>query len=86
MKAMEVVRARLVDGELPHGVREVPLTGTAARAWVGKDPKSGDNALYLKAPARNHGRLFVLLSPTWTQTQLVRLVEHPSAVPLVSTR
>jgi hypothetical protein len=78
------VIAELAVGGLPAGVREVHLTGTRARAWVGKDPRSGDNALYVRAPTRNHKRLFVLLSATWTQKQLIGLLVHPRAVPLVS--
>lgn len=78
------VIAERVTGGLPAGVREVHLPGTRARAWVGHDPRTGDNALYLRAPARNGGRLFVLLSSTWSQRRLIRLVEHPRPVPLVS--
>jgi hypothetical protein len=84
--APDPVVAELVVGGLPAGVRTVPLTGTEARVWVGTDPKSGDNALYVKAPTRNGGRLFALLSTTWSQHQLIDLVKEgtPRAVPLVS--
>jgi hypothetical protein len=82
--APDPVIAELAVGGLPAGVREVHLTGTRARAWVGRDPRSGDNALYLRAPTRNGGRLFVLLSATWSQKRLIGLVAHPRAVPLVS--
>jgi hypothetical protein len=78
------VVAELVVGGLPAGVREVHLTGTKSRAWVGQDPRSGDNALYLRASTRNGGRLFALLSATWSEKQLIGLVAHPRAVPLVS--
>jgi hypothetical protein len=78
------VIAELVVGGLPPGAREVHLTGTRTRAWAGRDPRSGDNALYLRAPARTGGRLFVLLSATWSQKRLIGLVAHPRAVPLVS--
>jgi hypothetical protein len=78
------VIAGRVAGGLPAGVRPVHLTGTRARAWAGRDPRTGDNALYIKAPARSGGRLFVLLSATWSQKRLIGLVAHPRAVPLVS--
>ena len=70
---------------LPEGVTEVPLTGTEARAWIGKDPKTGDNALYVKAPTRNDNRLFALLSSQWSQEQLIDLFKHgsPTTVPMV---
>ncbi len=70
---------------LPEGVTEVPLTGTEARAWIGKDPKTGDNALYVKAPTRNDNRLFALLSSQWSQEQLIDLLKHgsPTTVPMV---
>lgn len=44
------------------------------QAWVGTDPSTGDNALYLEGSGVVGGRLFVLLSPTWTQQQLSQLV------------
>lgn len=71
---------------LPRGLREVHLTGTKARALVGKDPRNGRNAVYVKAPTRNGGNLFALESSQWTQHQLVHLLKHGSdvAVPAVS--
>jgi hypothetical protein len=68
--------AAVVKGGLPSGVREIATPQTSARAWIGKDPKSGDNALYVKAPTRNGGLLFALYSPAWTKHQLVYLFRH----------
>jgi hypothetical protein len=67
------LRVRFQQATLPDGVREVAID-PPARAWVGTDPASGDAAVYVKAPTRNEGRLFVMLSSTWTQDQLVRLL------------
>jgi hypothetical protein len=67
------LRAEVVLQGLPTGVTEVALAGPA-RAWVGTDPRSGDNALYVQAPTRNHGKLFALISSTWSRAQLVHLV------------
>jgi hypothetical protein len=47
------------------------LEGARAKAWVGVDPDSGDNALYFRSPARNGGETFAVLSSSWTQEQLV---------------
>ena len=59
--------------EAPEGVK----------AWLGKDPESGDNAVYVKAPTRNGGVVFALLSPTWTTDQLADLFHNgdPRPVP-----
>jgi hypothetical protein len=70
------LRERLDVDAPPDDATPVPLPGTEAQAWVGVDPESGDNALYLQAPTRNGGRLFALLSPTWTQDQLVELLRN----------
>lgn len=43
-------------------------------AWVGTDPDSGDNALYLTSPIRNGGREFAVVSATWSLQQLQSLV------------
>jgi hypothetical protein len=55
------------------------------RAWVGKDAPSGDAALWVKAPTRNGGALFALMSPTWTTDELADLFHHgdPRPVPVV---
>ena len=57
-----------------------------AKAWVGTDPDSGDQALWVDAPTRNDGRLFALLSPTWTTEQLADLFHNgrPQAVPAIT--
>lgn len=68
------LRAELAVQGLPSGSRPVPLSGTTAKAWVGTDPASGDNALYVRSPARNGGRLFALLSSSWTKEQLIALL------------
>jgi hypothetical protein len=68
------LRVELAVRGLPSDARPVPLSGTTAKAWVGTDPASGDNALYLRSPARNGGRLFAVLSATWTQRQLIALL------------
>jgi hypothetical protein len=67
------LRVRFEQATLPDGVREVAIS-PPARAWVGTDPASGDAAVYVKAPTRNEGRLFVMLSSTWTRDQLVHLL------------
>lgn len=55
------------------------------KAWVGVDPDSGDHAIYVDAPTRNGGQVFALLSPTWTEDQLVDLFHNgrPRPVPAV---
>ena len=78
------MHAELRPGRLPKGVTPVPLSGTEAKAWVGQDPRSGDDALWVKAPTRNDGRLFVLLSSVVSQDELVKLLKgEPTTVPLV---
>ncbi|GAA4701862.1 hypothetical protein [Nocardioides conyzicola] len=56
------------------------------KAWVGVDPDSGDHAIYVDAPTRNGGEVFALLSPTWTEDQLVDLFHNgrPRPAPAVS--
>jgi len=58
---------------------------SGVQAWIGVDPTSGDNAVYVTAPTRNDGRTFAILSPTWTKEQLVDLFRHgqPRPVPAV---
>jgi hypothetical protein len=75
---LRVVRA--VRG-LPPRARPVPLSGTTAKAWVGTDPASSDNAIYLRSPARNGGRLFAILSANWTQRQLIALLRTGTTSP-----
>lgn len=62
-----------------------PMAGAPAgvQAWVGTDQATGHHALWIKAPTRNEGNLFELLSPTWTEDQLMRLFlnRDPREVP-----
>ena len=73
--APDPVRAVFSVRSLPPGAQPVPLTGSAAKAWVGTDPASGDNALYLQSPVRNGGQLFALVSPSLDKAQLIALVK-----------
>ncbi|WP_395695526.1 hypothetical protein [Nocardioides sp.] len=75
-------RAAHVDDLYVQSQVSVPADATridspeGTRAWVGVDPASGDHALYVEAPTRNDGRVFAVLSPTWTRDQLVDLFRH----------
>lgn len=60
---------------VPDDAKPIESAGTG-EAWIGVDPTSGDNAVYVKAPTRNAGQVFAVLSPTWTQDQLVDLYRH----------
>ena len=73
-----------MDSALPDGAKEISAPA-GAQAWVGTDPRTGDNTLWVKAPTRNNGKLFALHSSAWSQEQLVDLFHHGShvAVPLV---
>jgi hypothetical protein len=73
-----------MDATLPDGVTPVSAP-EGVKAWVGKDPVRGDNALWVKAPTRNDGKLFALHSSSWTTDQLVELFHNgsPRTVPLV---
>lgn len=73
--APDPVRAVFSVRSLPPGAQPVPLTDSAAKAWVGTDPASGDNALYLQSPVRNGGQLFALVSPSLDKAQLIALVK-----------
>lgn len=56
------------------------------RAWVGTDPGSGDTALWVEAPTRNEGKLFALMSPTWSAAELTDLFHNgrPQTVPAIT--
>jgi hypothetical protein len=56
------------------------------KAWVGTDPVTGDNAIWVQSPTRNEGDVFALESPTWSSDQLVDLFLHgePRQVPAVT--
>jgi hypothetical protein len=69
---------------IPPGLREIASPDPHVRVWVGKEPKTGDNALYVKAATRFGGELFALVSPTWSQQQLIEVLHHPRPVPAVS--
>lgn len=78
--------AALDVAAVPDGATPVDGAPSGVQAWVGTDPESGDHALYVKAPTRNGGRLFAVLSPTWTEGQLSQLFLHgdPRPVPAAS--
>jgi hypothetical protein len=80
--APDPVFAELDVASLPAGASPVALSGTEAKAWVGTDPQTGDNAVYVKVPTRNGGRLFAVLSATWSQDQLVDLLKAPNPTPV----
>jgi hypothetical protein len=67
---------------VPANARRVSVTRPRFHAWVGKDPKTGDNALYVKVPTRDGGQLFALLSPTWSQQRLIKVFENPQPRPV----
>jgi hypothetical protein len=72
-------------GQVPGDA--TPIDAPApAKAWVGTDPETGDQALWVDAPTRNGGNLFALLSPTWTTDQLADLFHHgePRQVPAIT--
>ncbi|KQW47079.1 hypothetical protein ASC77_18015 [Nocardioides sp. Root1257] len=77
--------ARMSPGAVPEDAQPIDAPD-GVQAWVGTDPQSGDHALYVDAPTRNGGKLFALLSPTWTAEQLTDLFLHgqPRTVPAVS--
>ncbi|MCW2786454.1 MAG: hypothetical protein JWP74_2971 [Marmoricola sp.] len=79
------VYATTEPGPVPDGFTPIATPGTDAKAWVGKDPKTGDNAIYVQIADRNGGNLFALHSAVWTQDQLVDMFHNgtPQAVPLV---
>jgi hypothetical protein len=72
------LRAEFHVDRLPENATPVPLDASTAQAWVGVDPASGDNAIYIKSGARNGGELFALLSSSWSQDQLVDLLKNGS--------
>jgi hypothetical protein len=76
--------ASMEPGPVPDGFTPVSAPN-GAKAWVGKDPQNGDNAIYVQIADRNGGQLFSLHSPVWTQDELVDFFHHgtPETVPLV---
>jgi hypothetical protein len=67
--AAEVIHVFVPDG-LPDGVRPVDVP-EPSKAWVGTDPRSGEVAIYLKAPSRFDGRLFGVSSPSLSEDQMI---------------
>jgi hypothetical protein len=65
----EVIHVFAPDG-LPDGVRPVEVP-SPAKAWVGTDPRSGEVAIYLKAPSRFDGQLFGVSSPSLDEEQMI---------------
>ncbi|HEX4190370.1 MAG TPA: hypothetical protein VHZ06_05190 [Marmoricola sp.] len=78
------VYATTEPGPVPDGFTPVSATN-GAKAWIGKDPATGDNALFVQISDRNGGNLFALHSAVWTQQQLVDMFHNgtPATVPMV---
>jgi hypothetical protein len=75
----------MVRGGLPDGVTAVSVDRTDVKVWAGVDPQTGDNAVFVQvADGDLAGKTYALLSPTWTQAQLIDLFENPVPVPMVS--
>lgn len=41
-----------------------------AKAWVGKDPKTGNSMAWIQSPIRYDGKLIAVTSPTWTVEEM----------------
>jgi hypothetical protein len=65
----DVLHVFVPDG-VPDDARPVEVPAPA-KAWVGTDPRSGEVAIYLKAPTRFDGRLFGISSPSLDEDQMV---------------
>jgi hypothetical protein len=83
------LRAVTNPGAAPADAKPVdPPAGAidGVRAWVGTDPASGDNAIWVQSPSRNDGRVFALMSSSWSQDELVDLFRSgsPRPVPAVT--
>jgi hypothetical protein len=65
----EVIHVFVPDG-LPDGARPVDVP-SPAKAWVGKDPRSGEVAIYLEQPGRFDGKLFGVSSPSLGEAQMI---------------
>lgn len=78
------VYATSEPGPVPDGFTPVSAPN-GAKAWIGKDPATGDNALFVQIADRNGGNLFALHSEVWTQQQLVDMFHNgtPATVPMV---
>lgn len=65
-----------VDGvSLPDDAQPIDAPA-GVRAWIGKDPGTGDLGVWVETPTRNGGELFAVLSPSWTLEQLADLLRH----------
>jgi hypothetical protein len=69
---------------VPASATPVTTTNPNAKTWIGTQPKTGDNALYIQFTDADSGQLYALVSPTWTQQQLIKAFESPMAVPEVA--
>ncbi|WP_460604800.1 hypothetical protein [Jatrophihabitans fulvus] len=64
------------DATLPSDAQQLPASpDRLGQAWLGTDPASGDNAVYVKVETRNSGRLFAVISPVWSKAQLREFLE-----------
>jgi hypothetical protein len=69
---------------VPESATPVTTTNPNAKTWIGTQLSTGDNALYVQFEDGNIHQLYALVSPTWTQQQLINAFESPMAVPEVS--
>jgi hypothetical protein len=69
---------------VPDSATPVTTTNPNAKTWIGTESSTGDNALYVQFSDGNSDQLYALVSPTWTQQQLINAFESPMAVPEVS--
>jgi hypothetical protein len=64
-----IIHVFVPDG-VPDGARPVEVPAPA-KAWVGKDPRSGEVAIYLRSPSRFDGKLFGVSSPGLDEDQMI---------------
>lgn len=76
--------AMLDPGAVPADAEPIEAP-EGVKAWAGTEPTSGDHAVWVEAPTRNGGRLFAVLSPTWSVEELTDLfyAGRPRPVPAV---
>ncbi|MFI5959522.1 hypothetical protein [Cryptosporangium sp. NPDC051539] len=65
-------------GPVPAGARpiDLPKGAVPGHAWIGKDPATGDAALWVQVPTRNQGQVFAIYSSVWSQDQLIDLLHN----------
>ncbi|KRC48948.1 MULTISPECIES: hypothetical protein [unclassified Nocardioides] len=82
-RLVDDLHADLSPARPPDDATAIAGAPAEVDAWVGTDPDSGQHALWVEAPTRNGGRLFALLSPSWTEDQLKDLFLNgePRTVP-----